>query len=191
MGVPVEVIESVAPLLVHRREIAADSGGPGRFRGGCGQYMEVGALTGKPYNLGPIFDRTRIPAEGYAGGGQGARGAITLSDGRGELQDKSQVALAPDERFTLQLPGGGGYYDPFTRESPPCSMTCSTDSSQSRRHAPSTASSSIRQYFALMKQPHRRAENRTVSPPDLSNNRQRCGCRCAGSTPTREPYAPA
>ena len=115
MGVPVEVIESVAPLLVHRREIAADSGGPGRFRGGCGQYMEVGALTGKPYNLGPIFDRTRIPAEGYAGGGQGARGAITLSGGR-ELQDKSQVALAPDERFTLQLPGGGGYYDPFTRD---------------------------------------------------------------------------
>lgn len=115
MGVPVEVIESVAPLLVRRREIAQDSGGPGRFRGGCGQYMEVGALTGRGYNLGPIFDRTRVPAEGYAGGGQGARGAITLSDGR-ELQDKSQVALAADERFTLQLPGGGGYFDPYTRD---------------------------------------------------------------------------
>lgn len=115
MGVPVEVIESVAPLLVYRREIAADSGGPGRYRGGCGQYMEVGALTGKPYNLGPIFDRTRVPAEGYAGGHQGGRGAITLSDGR-ELKDKSQVQLGADQRFTLQLPGGGGYYDPFTRE---------------------------------------------------------------------------
>jgi len=115
MGVPVEVIESVAPLLVRRREIAQDSGGPGRFRGGCGQYMEVGALTGRGYNLGPIFDRTRVPAEGYAGGGQGVRGAITLSDGR-ELQDKSQVALAADERFTLQLPGGGGYFDPYTRD---------------------------------------------------------------------------
>lgn len=115
MGVPVEVIESVAPLLVRRREIAQDSGGPGRFRGGCGQYMEVGALTGRGYNLGPIFDRTRVPAEGYVGGGQGARGAITLSDGR-ELQDKSQVALAADERFTLQLPGGGGYFDPYTRD---------------------------------------------------------------------------
>jgi N-methylhydantoinase B len=115
MGVPVEVIESVAPLLVHRREISADSGGPGRFRGGCGQYMEVGALTGKPYNLGPIFDRTRVPAEGYGGGHQGARGAITLSDGR-ELKDKSQVQLAAEQRFTLQLPGGGGYYDPRTRD---------------------------------------------------------------------------
>jgi len=115
MGVPVEVIESVAPLLIRRREIAPDSGGPGRFRGGCGQYMEVGALGGRGYNLGPIFDRTRVPAEGYAGGGQGARGAITLSDGR-ELRDKSQVALAADERFTLQLPGGGGYFDPLTRD---------------------------------------------------------------------------
>ncbi len=115
MGVPVEVIESVAPLLIYRREIAADSGGPGRFRGGCGQYMEVGALAGRPYNLGPIFDRTRVPAEGYEGGGQGARGAITLSDGH-ELQDKSQVALAAGQRFTLQLPGGGGFYDPLTRD---------------------------------------------------------------------------
>ncbi|MDQ6601870.1 MAG: hydantoinase B/oxoprolinase family protein [Chloroflexota bacterium] len=115
MGVPVEVIESVAPLLIRRREIAQDSGGAGRFRGGCGQYMEVGALTGRGYNLGPIFDRTRVPAEGYSGGGQGARGAITLSDGR-ELQDKSQVALVADERFTLQLPGGGGYFDPLTRD---------------------------------------------------------------------------
>ena len=115
MGVPVEVIESVAPLLIQRREIAEDSGGAGRFRGGCGQYMEVGALTGRGYNLGPIFDRTRVPAEGYQGGGQGKRGAITLSDGR-ELQDKSQVALAADERFTLQLPGGGGYFDPYTRD---------------------------------------------------------------------------
>lgn len=114
-GVPVEVIESVAPLHVRRREIAQDSGGPGKFRGGCGQQMEVGTLTDRPYNLGPIFDRTRVQAEGYAGGGQGGRGAIVLSDGR-ELQDKSQVALAADQRFTLQLPGGGGYFDPFTRD---------------------------------------------------------------------------
>jgi N-methylhydantoinase B len=114
MGVPVEVIESVAPLIVYRREIAQDTGGAGRFRGGCGQHMEVGTRTDRPYNLGPIFDRTRVPAEGYEGGSQGALGAIVISDGRA-LQDKSQVGLSPDERFTLQLPGGGGYYDPYTR----------------------------------------------------------------------------
>jgi len=115
MGVPVEVIESVAPLIVYRREIAQDTGGAGRFRGGCGQHMEVGTRTDRPYNLGPIFDRTRVPAKGYEGGSQGALGAIIISDGRA-LQDKSQVGLSPDERFTLQLPGGGGYYDPYTRD---------------------------------------------------------------------------
>ena len=114
-GVPVEVIESVAPIYVHKREIAQDTGGPGRFRGGCGQHMEVGTHTGKPYTLGPIFDRTRIAAEGYEGGKQGRKGAIVLSDGR-TLQDKSQVLLRADERFTLRLPGGGGFYEPFTRD---------------------------------------------------------------------------
>lgn len=118
MGVPVEVIEGLAPVVVGRRELARDSGGPGRYRGGCGQLMEVGVRTGREWNLGAMFDRTRFPARGYDGGGAGGRGAIVVADGerRRELADKSQVALAPEERFTLQLPGGGGYHDPRTRD---------------------------------------------------------------------------
>ncbi len=119
MGVHVETIESIAPVIVHRREIARDSGGAGRFRGGCGQEMEVSSRTGLPWNIGPIFDRTRIPAEGYSGGGPGGLGAIRIDGPDGatrELADKSQVALAPGERFTLQLPGGGGFHDPLTRD---------------------------------------------------------------------------
>ena len=115
MGVPAEAIESLAPVLVRRREIARDSGGPGCYRGGCGQWMEVGVRTGRPYILGAMFDRTRVPAEGSEGGGPGGPGAIVVGDGR-RLQDKSQVTLGGDERFTLQLPGGGGFYDPFTRD---------------------------------------------------------------------------
>ncbi|MDP9372185.1 MAG: hydantoinase B/oxoprolinase family protein, partial [Chloroflexota bacterium] len=115
MGVQVESIENLAPVVVQRRELARDSGGPGRFRGGCGQLMEVGVRGDAPYTLGPIFDRTRVPAEGYAGGDPGGPGAIRLSDGR-ELRDKSQVTLPAGVRFTLRLPGGGGFYDPFTRD---------------------------------------------------------------------------
>lgn len=115
MGVQVESIENLAPVHVHRREILGDSGGAGRFRGGCGQEMEVSVREGNAYVLGPIFDRTRIPAEGYAGGRQGALGAIVIGDER-ELRDKSQVTLSTSERFTLRLPGGGGFYDPWTRE---------------------------------------------------------------------------
>ncbi len=119
MGVQVESIESLTPVIVHRREITRDSGGAGRFRGGCGQEMEVSSRTDLPWNLGPVFDRTRIPAGGYSGGSAGGRGAIRIAAPDGptrELVDKSQVALAPGERFTLQLPGGGGFHDPFTRD---------------------------------------------------------------------------
>lgn len=115
MGVQVESIENLAPVQVHRREILRDSGGAGRFRGGCGQEMEVSVREGDSYVLGPIFDRTRIPARGYAGGGDGALGAIALGTGH-ELRDKSQVTLPVSERFTLRLPGGGGFYDPFSRD---------------------------------------------------------------------------
>jgi N-methylhydantoinase B len=72
-----------------------------------------------PWTIGPIFDRTRVPAQGYSGGGTGGRGAIRITGPDGatrELADKSQVVLAPGERFTLQLPGGGGFYAPFERD---------------------------------------------------------------------------
>ena len=48
MGVPVEAIETAAPLLMHRRELRPDSGGPGRYRGGLGQVMELEIITGAP-----------------------------------------------------------------------------------------------------------------------------------------------
>jgi N-methylhydantoinase B len=80
--------------------------------------MEVGVRTGHPYTLGAMFDRTRIPAEGYAGGERGGYGRITVGDGPGsrELRDKSQVTVGADDRVTFQLPGGGGFFDPFTRD---------------------------------------------------------------------------
>jgi N-methylhydantoinase B len=119
MGVQVESIEALAPVIVGRRAITRDSGGAGRFRGGCGQEMTVASRTGLPWNLGPVFDRTRIAAQGYSGGGPGGLGAIRITAGDGQcrdLTDKSQVGLLPDEQFTLQLPGGGGFHDPFTRD---------------------------------------------------------------------------
>ncbi len=125
-GVPVEIIETLAPIYVHRRELARDSGGAGRFRGGLGQWMEVGVLGEHPYTVGSSFDRTRIRARGYAGGAMGGRGAVVVHpadvDRVGEppagdeLKTKAQITLRPDQRFTLQLPGGGGFWEPFTRD---------------------------------------------------------------------------
>jgi N-methylhydantoinase B/oxoprolinase/acetone carboxylase alpha subunit len=39
-GVPAEVIESISPIVMHKRELRPDSEGAGRHRGGLGQEME-------------------------------------------------------------------------------------------------------------------------------------------------------
>ena len=115
MGVPVEAIETAAPLLMHRRELRADSGGPGRFRGGLGQVMELEIITGAPANHSCMYDRTGHPALGLRGGLPGALGEARLSDG-GRPHPKSHYVLQPGQRVILSLPGGGGFGSPLERD---------------------------------------------------------------------------
>ncbi|MGH2560402.1 MAG: hydantoinase B/oxoprolinase family protein, partial [Thermomicrobiales bacterium] len=114
-GVPAEVIEQLTPIIMYRRELRTDSGGPGRFRGGLGQILEVGLRTSRPYRFSPLFDRLHHAAAGYAGGLPGAQAEITLSTGE-QITSKGSRELAPGTRITLKLPGGGGYFDPRTRD---------------------------------------------------------------------------
>ena len=115
MGVPVEAIETAAPLLMHRRELRPDSGGPGRYRGGLGQVMELEIITGAPANHSCMYDRTGNPAQGLLGGKPGASGQARLSDG-GRPHPKSHYVLQPGQRVVLSLPGGGGYGEPRERD---------------------------------------------------------------------------
>ena len=115
MGVPVEAIETAAPLLMHRRELRPDSGGAGRFRGGLGQVMEMEIITGAPANHSCMYDRTGNPALGLLGGEPGAPGEVRLSDG-GRPHPKSHYVLEPGQRVILELPGGGGFGPPYERD---------------------------------------------------------------------------
>jgi len=114
-GVPAEVIEQISPVIMHERSIRPDSGGPGRYRGGCGQRLVLSVRTEQPYRFSPLFDRIHHPAKGANGGHDGALASITLSDGR-SLTGKGDLELTPDTIITLDLPGGGGFGDPAERE---------------------------------------------------------------------------
>ena len=114
-GVPVEAIETAAPLLMRRRQLRPDSGGPGQFRGGLGQEMELEIITGQNANHSCMYDRTGNPAAGLFGGKAGAKGEVLLSDG-GRPHPKSHYVLRSGQRVTLKLPGGGGYGDPLSRD---------------------------------------------------------------------------
>ena len=114
-GVPAEAVETLSSLIQHRRELRPDSGGPGRYRGGLGQYTEMGCRTEETWTVSAMVDRINHPPEGMLGGGPGARGEFLL-DGQERGQPKALLALGPDQRVQLNLPGGGGFGDPLERD---------------------------------------------------------------------------
>jgi N-methylhydantoinase B len=114
-GVPTEVIESLSPVVFRLRELVPDSGGAGRFRGGCGQEMRVVVNTDRPVTLSPLFDRTKFQAAGYEGGEPGGFGAIEMSDGSC-FDAKGARQILPGTEVTFRLPGGGGYFPAATRD---------------------------------------------------------------------------
>jgi N-methylhydantoinase B len=112
---PVEVIETTSPLIVRRKELRRDSGGPGKFRGGLGQSIEVEVPTGEPYVVSALSDRMKFAAEGYGGGKPGGRGGFRTSLGT-TPNPKLSLTLPAGTRFALDLPGGGGFFDPRERD---------------------------------------------------------------------------
>jgi N-methylhydantoinase B len=114
-GVAVEVIETLAPIVLRRRELRPDSGGAGTFRGGLGQTMDVEVLTDEPYVFSGLYERIRCPAPGLHGGEPGAPGRVSTNNGV-PLPSKVSQVVPPDTVVTLELPGGGGYGPPSARD---------------------------------------------------------------------------
>src|SRR6059058_1716614 len=80
-GVPAEVMESLTGLVMKRREVRPDSGGPGKYRGGCGQFTTFADRSGQPWSMSGMYDRLKFPAQGLLGGKPGAAGSFALHDG--------------------------------------------------------------------------------------------------------------
>ena len=114
-GVPAEVIESLSPVVLKRRELRADSGGPGTWRGGLGQLTEFARRGEGKWSVSSIADRTEYPAPGLLGGKAGAPGEVSMDDGQ-KLHAKALKDLTDSDVVHVNLPGGGGYGDPFERD---------------------------------------------------------------------------
>ena len=111
---PAEIIETTGPLVIRRKELRRDSGGPGRTRGGLGQTIEVEVRSPAPSVVSVLSDRFLEGARGYSGGGAGARAAFSAE---GHVRTpKLSLPLPAGARFTLWLPGGGGFGDPRERD---------------------------------------------------------------------------
>jgi N-methylhydantoinase B len=120
-NVSVEWAETETPVLFLRRELIADSGGPGECRGGLGEEL---ALTveptadvseASPLTLSGSAGRMRYPAEGVAGGWPGSRGSIEVNGEVIPATSAPDVQFRPGDVLRLRTPGGGGHGAPADR----------------------------------------------------------------------------
>ena len=115
MTMPVEATEQAGPVLIWRKELRPDSGGAGRFRGGLGQVMEVGAREGHEFDFSAMFDRVDHPARGRRGGADGAPTTIARDDGA-PMRSKGRQTVPHGAVVRMAFPGGAGYGDPACRD---------------------------------------------------------------------------
>jgi len=113
-NVPVEVTESISPLLIRRKEYRTDSGGPGMSRGGLGQVMVVESLDPAPFAFNANYDRVGHPPRGREGGGDGKAGKVYLGSGA-TLRGKGSQTVPKGDTVVIEMPGGGGLGDPRRR----------------------------------------------------------------------------
>ena len=105
---PVEVAETLAPILFGTKRLAAGSGGAGVHRGGLGQVVSFRSRWPGRLRVSLLTDRTRVPAKGIMGGEPGKVGHVLLN-GVAVDNPKSVVDMVEDDVLELGLPGGGGY----------------------------------------------------------------------------------
>ncbi|ASJ70548.1 hydantoinase B/oxoprolinase family protein [Granulosicoccus antarcticus] len=115
MTMPIEATEHTGPVIIWRKELRPDSGGAGKYRGGLGQYMEVGAVEGHEFDFQAMFDRVDHPARGRKGGSDGAPTVIHQDDGT-PMQGKGKQFVPHGRRVMLEFPGGAGYGSPKERD---------------------------------------------------------------------------
>ncbi|MDD9922176.1 MAG: hydantoinase B/oxoprolinase family protein [Boseongicola sp.] len=108
MTMPVEATEQVGPVIIWRKELRPDSGGAGQYRGGLGQYMDVGARDGHEFDISAMLDRVDHPARGRRGGEAG--GATSIERETGErMAGKGRQFVEHGGMVKMAFPGGAGY----------------------------------------------------------------------------------
>ena len=116
---PVEIFESDTPLIVEERSLIADSGGPGKQRGGLGRKMVIRVPQDEfapqpPTSIAVQAGRYRYAPQGLFGAGAGAGAQFIIN---GEAGDPSGLTLCQSgDSIQFHSAGGGGYGNPLKRD---------------------------------------------------------------------------
>ncbi|OWV91872.1 methylhydantoinase [Rhizobium sp. N122] len=103
----VEMFEIAVPVLMECKELIADSGGAGKYRGGLGQRAILRNLGRSAMNIYLASERVRHPCFGVVDGQDGTPGKVS-KEGQPQFP-KGKVVLKTGERLEVETPGGGGW----------------------------------------------------------------------------------
>ncbi|NKE44099.1 hydantoinase B/oxoprolinase family protein [Roseomonas frigidaquae] len=115
---PVEFLELEYPVRLREYALNCDSGGPGRWRGGCGIIREYEVMAEESV-LAIRIDGVENPPWGAAGGQSGRPGRVVLNPGTPQerelrpLSDGNRVVRG--DILRIETGGGGGRGHPFDR----------------------------------------------------------------------------
>jgi N-methylhydantoinase B len=110
---PVEVFESRRPFVVEKCELAPDSGGAGRTRGGLGMDYYLRAL--RDCRMLQLWDRMKTAPWGMQGGEPGRPNTSRVRYPDGTVKDIYRVTgleIPAGTLIELETGGGGGYGPP-------------------------------------------------------------------------------
>ncbi len=113
---PIEIHETEFPMRVTRFDVRADSGGPGKFRGGLGCIREYQLLDDAAVRVRGKGDmRSKCPPWGVLGG-KSARTGFYALNGDELSETVREAVLAPGDTVQVNMNAGGGYGDPLERD---------------------------------------------------------------------------
>ena len=112
MNTPVEIMEMTFPVRIERYEVNPDSGGAGRYRGGCGARRVWRLLADADATGALCMERMTSPPFGLLGGAPGAGAAVKLTTADGvtrDLPSKGAFAAPAGSIIDMITPGSGGF----------------------------------------------------------------------------------
>jgi N-methylhydantoinase B len=118
---PLEILESLYPVMFTQWALRPDSGGPGKHRGGLGAIYEIEALADGGAEVFLLGERGKYPPPGANGGGSAALNRFIYETDTGEqtpplVSKVTDVKIKRGQKVRLETPGGGGFGDPHLRD---------------------------------------------------------------------------
>jgi N-methylhydantoinase B len=120
MNTPVEIMEMAFPVRIERYEVNPDSGGAGRYRGGCGAIRVWRLLDGADATGALCMERMTSPPFGLLGGKAGAAAAVKLTTpdaATRHLPGKGAFSAPAGAVIEMITPGSGGFGPVAARDS--------------------------------------------------------------------------